>query len=136
MKYEKYALSIALASSFLSAVADRFGFWGSAGEPGVVWGNYNSFLEYTRYLNSWAPKPFIQFLGGTATSLEVIIALGLLIGFQRRYMALASGSLLGLFAISMIITDGFKGPLDYSVFSAMSASFLLAKLELISLKEG
>lgn len=136
MKYEKYALSIALASSFLSAVADRFGFWGIAGDQGVVWGNYNSFLEYTKYLNGWVPETLIPFVGGAATSFEIIIAVGLLIGFQRIYMALASGSLLGLFAISMILTDGIKGPLDYSVFSAMAASFLLAKLEFISLKEG
>jgi len=29
-----------LAITFLSAVADRFGFWGSPGEANVAWGNF------------------------------------------------------------------------------------------------
>lgn len=31
-----WAVRIALAAAFLSAVADRFGLWGSAGTEGVV----------------------------------------------------------------------------------------------------
>jgi hypothetical protein len=34
------ALRLALASSFLSAVADRFGIWGKSGEPRVSWGDF------------------------------------------------------------------------------------------------
>jgi hypothetical protein len=34
---------LAIAIGFLSAVADRFGFWGNAGESGVAWGNFESF---------------------------------------------------------------------------------------------
>src|SRR6516162_3472657 len=41
----------ALGLSFLSAVADRFGFWGSFGEHHVVWGTFARFVAYTGQLN-------------------------------------------------------------------------------------
>ncbi|OUR95784.1 hypothetical protein A9Q84_14885 [Halobacteriovorax marinus] len=124
--FRVYALSIALALSFLSAVADRFGLWGAPGVAGVAWGNYANFLLYTKHLNAWAPEFLISILGAVATALEVALALCLLIGFKRRYAALASGGLLSLFAISMIFADGLKGPFDYGVFSAAAGAFLLA----------
>ncbi len=124
--YRERALSYALALSFLSAVADRFGLWGATGSPGIAWGNYTSFLAYTKHLNSWAPDFLISTLGGVATFLEVSLALCLLIGFKRKYAAFASGVLLSIFAISMILTDGPKGPFDYGVFSAAAGAFFLS----------
>ena len=47
-------LRLALGISFLSAVADRFGFWGVYGQPNVSWGNYARFVDYTAKLNSFA----------------------------------------------------------------------------------
>ncbi len=126
LKVVQIGLSVAIGVSYLSAVADRFGFWGKAGEAGVAWGNYQNFLTYAKHLNGWAPEGLISTLGGVATGLEVLIAACLLIGYQRRYAAIGSGVLLGLFAVSMIFADGVKGPLDYGVFSAMMGSFLLA----------
>ncbi len=38
-------LRIALAISFLSAVADRFGLWGSPGAANVAWGDWPTFVE-------------------------------------------------------------------------------------------
>ncbi len=129
MKIEKIALSLALAASYISAVMDRFGIWGPPGEPGVVWGNYENFLNYTKYLNSWAPDSLIPFLASSATFLEILLAIVLILGVKRMQIAYASAILLSLFAIAMITTDGLKGVLDYSVFTAMTASLLLAKLE-------
>jgi len=126
--YRTHALSIALAISFLSAVADRFGLWGAPGDAGVAWGNYESFLTYTKHLNAWAPDFLISTLGGLATALEIVLALCLLTGFKRNYAALVSGGLLSLFASSMIFADGPKGPLDYGVFSAAAGAFLLAEI--------
>lgn len=125
MKKANLVLSYALAASFLSAVADRLGLWGKAGENGVVWGNFESFLAYTKYLNPWAPDFLIFPMGMMATVLEVLIGVLLIVGYKKRYTALASCILLCSFALAMIISGGLKGPLDYSVFTAAAASYLL-----------
>ena len=54
--------------------------------------------------------------------------LGLLLiaGIFTRIAAFGSGLLLLLFGLSMALALGVKGPLDYSVFSAAAAGFLLA----------
>src|SRR5256714_15374887 len=44
------AMRMALAAGFLSAVADRFGLWGPIGTPGVSWGGFAKFLDYTATL--------------------------------------------------------------------------------------
>ena len=48
-------LRYALALGFLSAVADRFGLWGSFGQPNVARGSFSRFLEYTYRLNWYLP---------------------------------------------------------------------------------
>ncbi|MFN3150691.1 DoxX family protein [Bremerella sp.] len=128
-------LRVALAASFLSAVADRFGMWGAPGEPGVAWGAWDPFVEYVALLNWFAPAALHAPLGWIATIAEVIIAIGLLVGWKLRWFALASGGLLMLFAVTMTIATGIKPPLDYSVFTAAAASFLLAAIEKRSASE-
>lgn len=118
-------LRFALAGSYLSAVADRFGLWGKSGESGVVWGNFQVFLEYTQFLNPWASAPLSNFLGYMATGLEVILAVFLIIGLKVKLTSLASFGLLMIFALSMIFTGGIKSAFDYSVFTAAGASLLL-----------
>jgi hypothetical protein len=44
-------LRYALALGVLSAVADRFGLWGSFGQPNVAWGSFSRFLEYMHRFN-------------------------------------------------------------------------------------
>ena len=119
---------LALALSFLSAVADRFGIWGEPGDAGVSWGQWSAFVEYTAILNPLAPGAIIPALAWTATLLEVAIAVSLLVGFKLKYTALASGVLLLIFAGSMTFTLGIKSALDYSVFTAAAGSFLLAAI--------
>lgn len=126
--WKKYLLSLAISASYLSAVADRFGLWGAAGSEGVVWGNYEQFLIYTKYLNAWAPEAMIPFLGGSATFLEIVIPIMFICRIKTNIAALMSTGLLGLFALAMTFTGGLKGPLDYSVFTALFASLLLAEV--------
>lgn len=118
-------LRLALAGSYLSAVADRFGLWGKFGEPGVVWGNFESFLGYTQFLNPWAPASLSNFLGYTVTGLEVILAVFLIFGMKIKITSLVSFSLLVIFSLSMTFTSGIKGAFDYSVFTAAAASLLI-----------
>jgi uncharacterized membrane protein YphA (DoxX/SURF4 family) len=119
-------LRVALAVSFLSAVADRFGLWGAFGEPHVAWGTFARFVAYTRTLNWFLPGPAAPALAVVATSAETVLGILLLLGWQTRTIALSSGGLLLLFAITMAGALGIKAPLDASVFSAAGGAFLLA----------
>lgn len=123
----KLFLRLAIAAGFLSAVADRLGFWPEAAS---VWGNWERFLEYTRLLNPWCPESFINLLGVVATSTEVLFALFLLIGYKTELIAKLSGFLLLLFALAMMTTIGLKSVLDYSVFIASAASFALSTIKI------
>ena len=122
----KLFLRLALGLGFLSAVADRFGYW----SPELsAWGNWDSFLEYTKVINPWFPESFIPLIGSMATIAEVVFALCLILGFKTNLFARLSGFLLLLFAVSMWISTGIKGPIDYSVFTASAAAFALSTMK-------
>jgi hypothetical protein len=44
-KFSSVFLRLALGITFLSAVADHLGFWGTYGQPNVAWGNYARFVD-------------------------------------------------------------------------------------------
>ncbi|MFV0583362.1 MAG: DoxX family membrane protein, partial [Parabacteroides gordonii] len=119
---------IAIAMSFLSAVADRFGWWTPVlGNENVVWGNMGNFITYTGVLVPWISKQVLPLLAWSVTIAEVVLGVLLIIGYQKRIVALLSGILLLTFAFSMMFFSGIKAPLDYSVFTASACSFLLYK---------
>lgn len=120
----KLYLRFALAAAYLSSVASRFGLWGE----GMGWENFENFLNYTAKLNPFVPQPYISYLGWTATVAETAIAVLLIIGFRLKETATLSGIMLILFAFGMTIGFNVKEPLDYSVYTASAASFLLAAL--------
>ena len=122
----QWFLRVALAAGFLSAVADRFGLWGPSGAPNVAWGAWQPFIDYVAKLNWFAAPASIPVLAWTSTVAEVVLAIGLLIGWQLRWFALAAGFLLLSFAITMTLALGVKAPLDFSVFAAAGGAFLLA----------
>ncbi len=119
-------LRIALGVAFLSAVADRFGVWGASGATNVAWGNFEAFVQYTAQVNSFLPSSLAPFLAWTATLLEVVLGIALIVGFRLRITAAASGALLLGFAVAMTFSFGIKAPLDYSVLTAATAAFYLA----------
>ncbi len=124
----QWFLRLTLAAGFLAAVADRFGLWGPPGASNVAWGDWQSFVEYVAILNWFAPEPVIPALAWAATLAELLGALGLLIGWQLRWVALASGLLLLSFAVTMTVALGIKAPLDFSVFGVAAGAFLLAAI--------
>src|SRR5215470_16084979 len=126
LAFSSVFLRFALGLSFLSAVADRFGFWGSFGEHHVAWGTFARFVAYTGQLNWFLPKETITILAVVATCAETILGVLLLLGWQTRIGALLSGVLLLSFAVTMAGSLGIKAPLDFSVFSASGGAFLLA----------
>lgn len=121
-----WALRVALAAAFFSAVADRFGLWGVHGAPGVSWGDWPHFLAYTGQLLWFLPPALVNAGAWAATIAEAGLGIALLTGFASRIVALASAALLITFALTMIVALGLKSPLDYSVFTAAAASLLLA----------
>lgn len=125
-KYIKLFLRLALAFSFLSAVADRFGLWA---KEISVWGNWDNFLNYTQLINPWFPESIIPIIGAFATILEILLALFLITGFKTELFAKISALLLLLFALSMTFSTGIKGAFDYSVFSASAAAFALSTIK-------
>ena len=130
IKTDYFALfaRIAIAMSFLSAVADRFGWWTPVlGSENIVWGNMSNFIAYTGVLVPWASKQVLQVLAWLVTIAEVVFGVLLIIGYQKRIVALLSGFLLLTFAFSMMFFSSLKAPLDYSVFTASACSFLLYK---------
>jgi uncharacterized membrane protein YphA (DoxX/SURF4 family) len=126
LEFSLLFLRIALGTSFLSAVADRFGLWGGFGQPNVAWGSFARFIAYTATLNWFLPKAMIPALAIMATCAEVLLGLCLIVGWQTRVAAWGAGILLTTFAITMAAALGFKAPLDFSVFSAAGGAFLLA----------
>ncbi|MCZ7592244.1 MAG: DoxX family protein [Kiritimatiellae bacterium] len=125
-KTVKIYLRLAIAAGFLSAVADRFGFWP---EKVSVWHTMDAFLTYTQTLNPWCPAALIPALGWIATVAELLLGIALLIGYKLKWTAIASGALLLMFALSMSYTVGLKPVFDYAVFAASAAAFALARLE-------
>lgn len=121
-----WAVRLALATSFLSAVADRFGLWGPPGAPGVAWGSVPKYEEYVATLNWFLPAGLVPVAGWAATVCEVLLALGLLVGWRLFGFAVATGLLLTTFGVAMLFALGPKPPLDYSVPTAAAAAFLLA----------
>ncbi len=122
------ALRVALATAFLSAVADRFGLWGPPGTPNVSWGEFDSFLDYTALLLWFLPTKTVPWFGWAATGLEVMLAIGLLSGYGIRWFALGSAVLLILFAVPMTIALGVEPAFSYSVWTAAAAASLLASV--------
>lgn len=116
---------LAIATGFLSAVADRFGLWGPAGSAKVAWGNWKNFVAYTAVLNFFLPRWSAPILAVVVTIAETTLGILLILGLWQGVTAAVSAALLCLFALAMSVALGVKAPLDYSVFSAAAAAGLL-----------
>lgn len=122
----KLFLRIAIAATFLSAVADRVGWWSA---DVAVWGNWATFVEYTALINPWMPEAVIPVVAVVVTIAEILLSVCLLVGWRVALAAQLSGALLLLFALSMTFATGIKGPLDYSVFIASAGAFSLSLIK-------
>lgn len=127
LKIASYAVRYALAAAFLSAVADRLALWGPPGTTNVDWGTQANFAVAVAQLNPWLSTKLASPFAWCITAIEAALALLLIVGLAQRATALASGCLLLLFSIAMTVVLGIKAPLNYSVFTAAAAAFLLAE---------
>ena len=122
-------LRLAISLTILSAVADRFGFWGE----NSVWGNWENFEKYTQQLTFFLPESLGTFAAFAATFFEILFPLMLIFGFKTKIAAFGTGVLLLIFGLSMTVALGIKAPFDYSVWVGSAAAFLLAIQEKFSL---
>src|SRR3954447_8862940 len=90
-----WLLRVALAFSFLSAVADRFGLWGPFGVAGVAWGDFERFTAYTAQLLWFLPPSLVSLAAILATAAEAIVAGGGVAGGGVPWWGFAGGG--GLF---------------------------------------
>ncbi len=116
----KLFLRVAVASSMLSAVADRFGIWS---KELCTWGSMDKFIAYTQSLIPYVPTSVVPVLAWTATVLEILLPLMLLLGLKLKWSATLSGLMILTFALAMATSLGIKAPLDYSAFTASAAAF-------------
>jgi uncharacterized membrane protein YphA (DoxX/SURF4 family) len=121
-------LRVALGLGFLSAVADRFGWWGRFARGHVAWGDFGHFIAYTAKLNWFLPPAAVPAIAWAATVAEVVLGVMLLVGIAVRTTAFFASVMLTLFALSMTFALGIKAPLDYSVFSAAAGAWVLAEV--------
>lgn len=113
-------LRLAMAATFLSAVASRLSLWGAHSS------GWNGFLAYTAETISFAPFQVIPILAIASTVLEASFSVLLIVGFKTRWTALGSAFLTLSFALTMAYSFGIKSPLDYSVLVDAAGCFLLA----------
>jgi uncharacterized membrane protein YphA (DoxX/SURF4 family) len=128
VRYVIWFARIAFGITLLSAVADRFGLWGTHGAPNVAWGDWQHFVHYTGILNPYAPAALVPVIAAVATALEIVFALAFLTGFQLERAAYGAAILFTLFALGMTLGSGVKSPLDASVFTDAAGALLLGVL--------
>ncbi len=116
----RIALRLSLAAAFLSAVADRFGWWAPFKQGN--WGSMGAFADYTHQLVPFASGWFLTVIVWGATVTETSLGVLLLIGWRPKLVGAATCLVLIVFGTAMAVSLGLEAPLSYSVFSAASAA--------------
>src|SRR5688572_26709770 len=125
-KLIKLFLRLSISAGFLSAVADRFGWW----SPDIsVWGTWDKFVDYTQLINPWFPSGLIAPVAAVATGAEIILGFFLLVGFRTELFAKLGGFLMLAFGLAMTFSIGMKAAFDYSVFAASAGAFALSVMK-------
>lgn len=125
-KIPQLLLRYALGITFLVPVCDRLGILGKPGVGNVEWGNWENFINYTSTLMPILDRPLVNIMGAIATISEVLIGIFLIIGLKTRYAALGASLITLTFIIFMTFSVGIQKPINYGVFTASAAGFLLS----------
>ena len=122
----RIALRLSLAAAFLSAVADRFGWWKPFGQGS--WGSMGAFTDYAHQLVPFASGWLLTVIVWAATATEATLGILLLSGWRPNLVGAATCLVLIVFGTAMGVSLGVESPLSYSVFSAASAAAAYAIL--------
>lgn len=98
----RIALRLSLAASFLSAVADRFGWWKPFGQGS--WGSMGPFADYTHQLVPFASGWLLTVIVWVATATEATLGVLLLTGWQPRHVGAATCLVLIVFGTAMALS--------------------------------
>lgn len=120
-----YFAKVSLAISYLSAVFDRFGFWGHLGETGVSWGSMTQFFKHVSTLCPWATENMIPVIGWVVTVLEALIALAYIINAKNKIINYANIFLLILLIISMSLFQSIKMMINFNIIVCFSTALLI-----------
>jgi hypothetical protein len=123
----RIALRLSLAAGFLSAVADRFGWWAPFGQGS--WGSMGAFAEFTHQLVPFASGWLLTVIVWGATVTESSLGVLLLTGWRPKFVGAASCAVLIVFGTAMAASLGVESPLSYSVFTAASAAAAYAVID-------
>jgi uncharacterized membrane protein YphA (DoxX/SURF4 family) len=126
----RIALRFSLAAAFLSAVADRFGWWEPFGQGS--WGSMGAFADYAHQLVPFASGWLLTVIVWAVTVVETTLGVLLLTGWWPKLVGASTCLLLIVFGTAMAASLGIEAPLSYSVFSAASAAAVYAILGTIS----
>jgi putative oxidoreductase len=122
-------LRLTMAADFLLAVVDRFGLLGAPGRPGVSWGDYRHFSDYTRSIVlAFLPAGLAPAAALAATIAEITLGLALLSGLNTRLAATGAAALLATYAIAMTISLPAAQQFHYNVILLCAAMAALATL--------
>ncbi|WP_165836385.1 DoxX family protein [Taibaiella soli] len=116
----------ALGITFLTPVFDRLGILGAPGTGNIEWGNWENFINYTSTLMPIFSRSVTNIMGGIATVSELLIGICLIVGFKTRYAALGASLITLTFIVFMTLSVGIQKPINYGVFTASAAGFLLS----------
>jgi putative oxidoreductase len=122
----EWYLRIALSTSFLTSLGDRFGLLGQYGRSAVSWGSWPRFLGFSEKLTFWLPLGLRPAAAWASTLLELVLAGLILLPFQTVWVAVAAGTLLSIYALSLALAFGFIVSSGYSVWTAGAGAFVLA----------
>src|ERR1700758_5061345 len=126
----RIALRLSLAAAFLSAAADRFGWWEPFGQGS--WGSMGRFADYAHQLVPFASGWVLTVIVWAATATEATLGVLLLTGWRPKLVGAATCLVLIIFGTAMAVSLGIESPLSYSVFSAASAAAAYAILDTTS----
>jgi uncharacterized membrane protein YphA (DoxX/SURF4 family) len=120
-------LRLLIGVAFVVGVADRLGFLGAPGAPGVSWGDFQHFIVYTGQVNAFAPQAFIPALAVVATIGEGTFGIAMLIGARVRLASIGSALLLLVFATAMVLSG--LSQFQYAVYLMSAAAWALATVD-------
>lgn len=126
LKMPQLLLRLALGITFLTPVSDRLGILGPKGTGNIEWGNWDNFIDYTATLMPIFDRPVVNIMGFIATISEFLIAVLLIVGYRTKYAAAGASLITLTFILFMTLSVGIQKPINYGVFTAATASFLLA----------
>src|SRR5689334_10206242 len=100
------ALRLSLAAAFLSAVADRLGWWTAFGQGS--WGSMDAFAAYAHQLVPFASGWLLSVIVWLATAAETTLAVLLLTGWRPKLVGAATCLVLLIFGTAMAVSLGVE----------------------------